>query len=181
MWLLVKVKEASESSEGSLMAKMAPSSTKLNVLLLMMTSSQATNWKDSVAKVLKMLCSILTEATVALIAPCLAVDWISECVRRKEDTPATTDFWDRELMLHLWKLRREMAAVLEKALRSILWIVESLKLMLLMNSPEKALVAIFSIRLCSMEIDLKEEGKTLEDREKNFSLIFYILFYVKVS
>mgnify|MGYP006908681724 CR=1 FL=1 len=78
-----------------------------------------------------------------MIAPCLAVDWISECVRRKEDTPATTDFWDRELMLHLWKLRREMAAVLEKALRSILWIVESLKLMLLMNSPEKALVAIY--------------------------------------
>ena len=69
-------------------------------------------------------------------------------------------------MLHLWKLRKEIAAVLEKALCSILWIVESVKLMLLMNSLEKELVAIFSIQLCSIEIDLKDEGKTLEDRER---------------
>ena len=68
-----------------------------------------------------------------------------------------------------------MAAVLENALRPILLIVESVKLMLLINSPEKALVAIFSIRLCSMEIDLKEEGKTLEDREGVETLINLML------
>ena len=67
-------------------------------------------------------------------------------------------------MLHPWKLSTEIAALSANAPLSILCIFEPWKLILLIVRPEKALVAILSILLFSIEIDLNEDGKTLEER-----------------
>ena len=81
------------------------------------------------------------------------------------EIPAITDFCDNELMLQLLKERRLIIVLSEKAPLSILFMETSLKLILFMNNPEKALALTLSILLFSKLIELKEDGNTLGDNE----------------
>ena len=158
------------------MAFSEPCSRKSKVLLLTVTESQDMNWKDSWPSVRNLLLFIWTVATVAFMAPCLEMDWITEFSRMNLEIPATTDFCDRELMLQLWKLREVMMVLSEKAPRSILFIDTWLKVILLMNNPEKDLAFTLSILLFCIVIDLNDDGNTFGDSDgeeilTNFRLI----------
>merc|ERR1719336_2507203 len=102
-----------------------------------------------------LLLLIVTVATVALIAPCFEMDWISELSRVKWEMPEMTDFWDKELMLHRKKVREPMIVLLET----------SSKVILFMNKPEKALAFTLSILLFLIVIELNEDGNTFGDSE----------------
>ena len=68
-------------------------------------------------------------------------------------------------MLQLLNIKEVMAVLSEKAPLSILFIDTSLKVMLFIFSPEKALALMLSILLFSKLIDLKEDGNTLGDND----------------
>ena len=156
-------KLAVDASMGLWMALMAPSSRNSITLSLISTEFQEMKFKDSSPRVLNVLFTMCTLATVTLMAPYLDIDWITDWVRFSRDMPATMAFWERELMLQAWMLRFSMTDWSEKAPRSILLTETRRRVTVFIRNPEKAEDWIRSTRQSCSRMCLKEEEKRLDD------------------
>ena len=101
---------------------------QISALLCDMTC-HCQNQTNIISSQLNLLLFIFTVATVALIAPCLDIDRISELSNVNFVIPAMTDFFDKELMLQRVKLNEPMIVLSENAPLSILFIDTSLNAM----------------------------------------------------